>query len=61
MTDRAARIADLEADDDLDKAGATELRVLRELRDSQEELRAWWEAHSVASSFWDYTTTQGDS
>ncbi len=61
MTDRAARIAELEADGHLDKAGETELRVLRELRHSQEQLRAWWESHTAASSFWDYPGTQAPS
>ncbi len=56
MIDRTARIAELEADDHLDKTGETELRVLYELRDSQEQLRAWWECHSGETSFWDYTS-----
>ncbi len=61
MIDRTARIAELEADSHLDKTGETELRVLYELRDSQEQLRAWWERHNGETSFWDYTRTQSGS
>ncbi len=56
---RAARIADLEADDHLDKAGKTELRVVTEARDNEDQFRAWWESHSGASSLWDYPTIRG--
>lgn len=61
MMDRAARIAELEADGHLDKTGETELRVLTEARDNEDQLRVWWERHSGAGSFWDYRRSQAES
>ena len=51
---RAARMAELEADGCLDKSGETELRVLTEARDNEEQFRVWWESHSGPARFWDY-------
>ena len=62
MMDRAARIVDLEEAKRagrLDKSGETELRVLTEARDHEDQLRAWWEHHGSAASFWDYTSNEG--
>ena len=44
---RAARMAELEADGCLDKSGETELRVLTEARDNEEQFRVWWESHAA--------------
>ena len=56
--DRAARIAELEelkADGHLDKTSETELRVLTEARNNEEQFCAWWESHHGPAGFWDYT------